>query len=503
EGDVVDWRVHVGGQLLSDDQAREVENATIQKELIQDRRDLAGIDAKATQAKDTADQAKQATEDNRTYIDEQLVAAGAAVEQGREYLRQMEEHVAAGNAAVGQVGELAGQAAAAADDAVQILNQLDPLRDNVAAIHGDVVDLGREAQELVGAADEAVRQAIEKLAQADGKLQEADQKLQQQIDVLEDSQELLAKAVQILDGAVDQAAAAAQYAIQSADNAGKAAGEALSASEHNSSAIDAMEDTIEAREQTVEAFKQTQNEIDDMQNDAIAALESQAAEIAELQNRALNMAMVDREGTTHPDITIFKLVNTTAYDVEINNITPGTKIHADFYNRASGDSVTFVRTKQYVSTGTTKVLSADSSNQVVNLMWARPSVYQVPINLSSGAMSLDKGEWKDVPGLSRTAAGKVTNGQLKIRGTWSAANRGSTYGIRVLIGTSVFKSFTTRNLGPLSFFGDGESTYTVSVTNLKMNANQTLKVQMYSYASNAYQRSVKSATAVGSWIETA
>lgn len=682
DGSTPEMAAQVGGQMLRDAELLSKRNSEIDTAIAVEKRtrlnQVGAVDKKATQAKDTADQAKQATEDNRTYIDEQLDAAGVAVALGRDYLLQMEGHVAAGNTAAGRAEDLAAQAAAAAAEAVGILDNLNPLRDDVTAAHAEVARLHGEASQLTDqaaehvrlasqhaadakgyaqqaleheaegrrqanaaldaagaaqdsaalaqgilndadgilsqvqgysqqasdalndaesllanaggsgkslgdvllevaqkqqetltahsdildlhsevlqkhseairyvamaaaqassaamyaaqaaqealnvaadaaraaasaadAADEAAaaaennRQAISKLEEADGKLQEADQKLQQQIDVLEDSQKLLANAVKILASAVAQAAAAAQYALQSADNAGKAAGEALTASEHNSSAIDAMEDTLTAREETIEAFNQTQAEIDAMQNDAITALEEQAAEIAELQNRSLNTAMVDREGSTHPDVTTFKLVNTTAYDVTVNNITPGTKIHADFYNRGSGDSVTFVRTHQYVATSTARLISADSSNQVVNLMWARPNAQQIQINLSSTGTSLSRITWTDVPGLSRTATGKITNGQLTIRGTWGAANRGSTYGIRVLIGTSVFKSFTTTNLGPLSFLGDGTSTYTVSVSNLKMNANQTLKVQVYSSAGNASQRSLKSATAQGSWIEHA
>ena len=41
-----DWAVHVGGQLVSDADARLAENADIYKAVVDDRRDLAGLDAK-------------------------------------------------------------------------------------------------------------------------------------------------------------------------------------------------------------------------------------------------------------------------------------------------------------------------------------------------------------------------------------------------------------------------------------------------------------------------
>ena len=43
EHDVVDWTVHVGGQVVSDDDARLAENDVVRAALVQDRRELAGV----------------------------------------------------------------------------------------------------------------------------------------------------------------------------------------------------------------------------------------------------------------------------------------------------------------------------------------------------------------------------------------------------------------------------------------------------------------------------
>ncbi|MBE7338131.1 hypothetical protein [Corynebacterium aurimucosum] len=48
--DIVDWKVHVGGQLIDDNDAREAENATIYKALIEDRRNLAGLSSQVSKA---------------------------------------------------------------------------------------------------------------------------------------------------------------------------------------------------------------------------------------------------------------------------------------------------------------------------------------------------------------------------------------------------------------------------------------------------------------------
>lgn len=518
EGDVVDWRVHVGGQLLSDDQAREVENATIQKELIQDRRDLAGIDAKATQAKDTADsaktvadEAKQGTEDNRTYIDEQLDAAGAAVEQGREYLRQMEEHVAAGNAVVGQVGELAGQAAAAADDAVQILNQLDPLRDDVAAIHGDVVDLGREAQELVGAADEAVRQAIEKLAQADGKLQEADQKLQQQINVLEDSQELLANAVKILGGAVAQAAAAAQYAIQSADNAGKAAGEALAASEHNSSAIDAMEDAIDARDGAVEALQESQAENLKRFDELEATQDELTATIQKMQAESLKEKINLWAAGSGTDSNAYwskesgqVIGNSVQHRYTATGTWRGEVVFTTEYSSRSTDATS------HTAHFSVKIPNDDGSRTVLipNLVSSRSfssALVQTTIFPGSqttrkytlSGQALSQSTWTTLQTITVPSGATGFNSFFRVH--WGAAAN-SRYEIRVTRNNVVVGStYTVNGLGPLTPLGNG-ARYMGVRRAVDTSAAGTYRFEVLSNASYASERATSKGLVEASWI---
>lgn len=56
EHSIVDWIVHVGGQLMSDEMARIANNADVHRRLVEDRRDLAGLEAQ-TQKKVAAAQA--------------------------------------------------------------------------------------------------------------------------------------------------------------------------------------------------------------------------------------------------------------------------------------------------------------------------------------------------------------------------------------------------------------------------------------------------------------
>ncbi|MGP5206421.1 hypothetical protein ACTXJY_00175 [Corynebacterium casei] len=121
EGDVVDWRVHVGGQLLSDDQAREVENATIQKELIQDRRDLAGIDAKATRAVKESGEAKAEASDAQSAAE----SADGKAEQAKDGAVEVDESTAEALQA----------------ETENILNQLREQQEDLARIQSESVNV--------------------------------------------------------------------------------------------------------------------------------------------------------------------------------------------------------------------------------------------------------------------------------------------------------------------------------------------------------------------------
>lgn len=57
--DIVDWLVHVGGQLVSDEEARKAENLALHRAFLQDRRELAGVEGIASQAARTADEAQE------------------------------------------------------------------------------------------------------------------------------------------------------------------------------------------------------------------------------------------------------------------------------------------------------------------------------------------------------------------------------------------------------------------------------------------------------------
>lgn len=66
---IVDWRVHVGGQLVSDEQARLVENESIRRAVVEDRRELAGLESQVGQAVADASSAKASAAEALSKID--------------------------------------------------------------------------------------------------------------------------------------------------------------------------------------------------------------------------------------------------------------------------------------------------------------------------------------------------------------------------------------------------------------------------------------------------
>ena len=81
---VVDWRVHVGGQLVSDEDALLAANATIHRVLVEDRRDLAGLSERVVAAQSAADAAGESArvaDGKAVAADSKAKAAGDAAKE--------------------------------------------------------------------------------------------------------------------------------------------------------------------------------------------------------------------------------------------------------------------------------------------------------------------------------------------------------------------------------------------------------------------------------------
>lgn len=157
EHSIVDWRVHVGGQIVSDEQARLAENEVIRKALVEDRRDLAGLEAQvgravadsseakadASAALDLAAEAKAAVDGlDLTKLHADIEAALKAAEEARaaglEHVARAQEEAAKAIVAAGDALSEAERAKQLADQADAVLDELAPMRDEVIKNLGEV-----------------------------------------------------------------------------------------------------------------------------------------------------------------------------------------------------------------------------------------------------------------------------------------------------------------------------------------------------------------------------
>lgn len=100
---IVDWRVHVGGQLVSDEDALLAANATIHRVLVEDRRDLAGLSERVVAAQSSADAADQkavAAGDAAKEADDKAKAAQATADDADGKAKKLAEALSGGGATI-------------------------------------------------------------------------------------------------------------------------------------------------------------------------------------------------------------------------------------------------------------------------------------------------------------------------------------------------------------------------------------------------------------------
>ncbi|CAM2803941.1 hypothetical protein COJE103337_03850 [Corynebacterium jeikeium] len=93
---IVDWRVHVGGQLVSDEDALLAANATIHRVLVEDRRDLAGLSERVVAAQSSADAAGESAR----VADSKAVAAQATADDADGKAKKLAEALSGGGATI-------------------------------------------------------------------------------------------------------------------------------------------------------------------------------------------------------------------------------------------------------------------------------------------------------------------------------------------------------------------------------------------------------------------
>lgn len=353
---VVDFRVHVGGQLVSDEDARLAENETIRRALVEDRRDLAGLKAQVSKAVQDSSEAKKTADETAALVDGldiegSIQRAREAVDSSNAILQLVRQLTGAAAAQGAQAQASASLAIEYANRAEEVLDKLDPLRDDVVAAHAEVARLSGEAAKAAQAAAAAVAQgekhvvaaqraanaaaadadesqqlvdeaqallaelsplqdaARKSLADAQSLLDNVDGSGRSLADVLKDvaakhqavlaaHDDILATHSEVLEihgEAIRYAAMAAAQAGAAAMQASQAAAEALRAADLNAQAIAAL---AEADKKLIEADKKLQEQIDvleESQRLLAQALRYVAAAAAQAAQAAMSAAQASEE----------------------------------------------------------------------------------------------------------------------------------------------------------------------------------------------------------------
>lgn len=367
QGAVVDYRVHVGGQLLQDDAARERANREVERTIAQERRErvkaVSKAQSTASSAKTTADSAKGTADAAKKTADETAALVEGLDIEGS--IQEARDAVDSSNAILQLVRQLTGAAAAQgaqaqasaslaieyARQAEEVLDKLDPLRDDVVAAHAEVARLSGEAakaaqdaaaavaqgEKHVVAAQRAATAAAQDAATSQGLVDEAKALLSELSPLQDAARKSLADAQSLLDNAggtgksladvlkevaakhqavlsahddilathgevleihgeaIRYAAMAAAQAGAAAMQASQAAAEALRAADLNAQAVSAL---AEADEKLIEADRKLQEQIDvleESQRLLAQAVRYVAAAAAQAAQAAMSAAQASEE----------------------------------------------------------------------------------------------------------------------------------------------------------------------------------------------------------------
>lgn len=481
-----DWSVHVGGQLLSDSEARLAENAEIYNAVVSDRRELAGLkpqvsqaQSTATSAKTTADEAKKTADETAKLVDGldiegSIQRAREAVDSSNAILQLVRQLTAAAAAQGAQAQASASLAIEYARQAEEVLDKLDPLRDDVVAAHAEVARLSGEAARAAQDAAAAVAQgekhvvAAQRAANAAAQDAELSQQLVDEADALlaelaplqdsarkslKDAQALLDNAggtgrsladvlkevaakhqavlsahddilathgeiLEIHGEAIRYAAMAAAQAGAAAMQASQAASEALRAADLNAQAISAL---AEADEKLIEADQKLQEQIDvleESQRLLAQAVRYVAAAAAQAAQAAMSAAQASEENANAIEQTNIAVDAQSDALEALKKAQAAAKSASDDALKVSRDVQTNLTEFQTASTtANTAIETAQSSQRdMIDLLQVQIEMTQIRaqehyyVDYRTSARTDDFEAW--------VAAGKF---YINSKGTWSGS----------------------------------------------------------------------------------
>lgn len=230
-----DTRVHLGGQLAADAEQLRSQNAQIESQIAADRkknkREIDSAKSTATSAKDTADEAKKTADETAALVDGldiegSIERAREAVDSSNAILQLVRQLTGAAAAQGAQAQSSASLAIEYARQAEEVLDKLDPLRDDVVAAHAEVARLSGEAAKAAQEAAAAVAQGEKHVVAAQRAASAAAADADESQQLVDEAQALLAELAPLQDGA-RKSLADAQSLLDNVDGAGRSLADVL------------------------------------------------------------------------------------------------------------------------------------------------------------------------------------------------------------------------------------------------------------------------------------
>lgn len=256
-----------------------------------------------------------------------------------------------------------------------------------------------------------------------------------------------------------------------------------------------------------EEFRRLTEQLDAQQNEQIEQLTAVQQQMAEESQGQIRELMATPAGTSDPNVRVQKQSSGAGWEFIITEMVGGSMFNIQWFN-SIGSTTTggteLAPSRSVVSTLATSStgykIQANPDHALVFVRWAAATKKQVSVNKSGGGWDISRSSWTYVMSAD-TPSKTVKNVSLRLKVTWQAATHDDNYGIRIRAGDRILKKYNMTGLGPATAFGDGERWMSVMVSNVTVYAGETIKVDVFSTATLSAGRRVKSAELTGTWIE--
>lgn len=492
--DPKDWSVHVGGQLLSDADARLAQNADIYNAVVSDRRDLAGLDGKIrTETKNRKDAISAEAARSNKYADE--VASNLANGFEASYKRYSEK-----------LSELGDQWRSELKDGLNAEQQarIEALRAEQVAREKAGTDLRGQLEKQIDAVSTSVSSQIADEARA-------------RQDAISDLSESFTTDLEAYNKLIDEAANSTDEATrkvvqfwseENQNNFNKAVQLTLAAQRAYNDvndikwvSQDAWNEQQEIINKQNDEFRELTTKLDAQQSEQIDQLTSIQIQMAEESQGQIREVMATPGGSSDKNVKVTRNGD-GSWNFIISDAVKGSMLHTKWYLGEFGENKRIRVNYEDIRVIDDSRLrfSAGADCPYVHLRWAAATKKQVSVNKTDGPWDLNRNSWTYVMSANgpSSTAHQVA---LKLKVTWSAATYDDTYGIRIRAGNRTLRSYTMQKLGPMSFLEDGKRWMSTMVSNATIYAGETIKVDVYSTASLSGGRRVSQIELTGTWLE--